>query len=63
MPGPYENLFYSIDIGPIHLLSLTTEVYYNNYADLLRQEKLQYDFMENDLKVIVLWYKCSRLYW
>ncbi|XP_050344414.1 acid phosphatase type 7 isoform X1 [Nymphalis io] len=28
MPGPYESMFYSFDLGPIHFISISTEFYY-----------------------------------
>ncbi|KAJ1524563.1 hypothetical protein ONE63_011050 [Megalurothrips usitatus] len=49
MPGDTEGLWYSFNMGPIHFVSLTTEVYYNfNYG--MKQLVKQYYWLENDLK-------------
>lgn len=50
MPGGTEGLWYSFNMGPIHFIALTTEVYYNfNYG--MKQLVKQYYWLEEDLKV------------
>uniref|UniRef100_A0A8C3XLF4 Purple acid phosphatase n=1 Tax=Chelydra serpentina TaxID=8475 RepID=A0A8C3XLF4_CHESE len=49
MPGDTEGLWYSWDIGPAHIISFSTEVYfYLNYGRHLVQE--QYQWLERDLQ-------------
>lgn len=50
MPGPYENLFYSFNLGPIHFISINTEAYYFLEYGIKLAIK-QYLWLENDLKV------------
>ena len=46
--GGDNNHFYSINIGPIHLISFSTEFYY--YTEYgLDQVKNQFDWLEQDL--------------
>lgn len=45
-----NNFFYSINIGPIHLISFSTEFYYYLEYGIL-QVLNQYNWLENDLKV------------
>lgn len=48
MPGGTEQLMYSINIGPVHLISISTEVYYFlNYG--IKPLVFQYEWLENDL--------------
>lgn len=48
--GGDNNLFYSINIGPIHLISFSTEFYY--FFDFgFKQIVNQYKWLEEDLKV------------
>lgn len=48
MPGNTESLWYSFNMGPIHFISLNTEVYYFlNYG--LKSLVSQYEWLENDL--------------
>lgn len=48
--GGDNNHFFSINIGPVHLISFSTEFYYFlNYG--FSQIKRQYEWLENDLKV------------
>lgn len=49
MPGKTESLWYSWNIGPAHIISLSTELYfYLDYGqDLIFK---QYDWLEKDLK-------------
>ena len=49
MPGRDSSLFYSFDIGPIHFISISTEVYYfTQYG--LKLITNQYDWLKKDLK-------------
>ncbi|XP_034235851.1 acid phosphatase type 7-like [Thrips palmi] len=49
MPGDTEGLWYSFNMGPIHFIALTTEVYYNfNYG--MKQLVKQFYWLEEDLK-------------
>lgn len=48
MPGNSENLFYSYDVGPIHFISFSTEVYYFlEYG--IKSVIYQFEFLEKDL--------------
>lgn len=48
MPRGTENLMYSFDLGPVHFISFSTEVYYfMNYG--LKTLVLQYEWLEKDL--------------
>lgn len=50
MPGKQDGIFYSWDVGPIHFISLSTEVYYYlQYG--IKPLVQQYEFLEADLKV------------
>ncbi|XP_040575753.1 acid phosphatase type 7 [Lepeophtheirus salmonis] len=45
-----DNMYYSFNMGPMHIISLSTEYYYFlNYG--LNQVKQQHDWFENDLKL------------
>ena len=44
-----ESLYSSFDIGPVHFVAVSTEVYY--YKDALERVKKQYAWLEQDLKV------------
>ncbi|XP_073248091.1 acid phosphatase type 7-like [Porites lutea] len=49
MPGNSEGIFYSWNIGPAHIISISTEVYFFlNYG--LEQVVQQYDWLEKDLQ-------------
>ncbi|XP_051578848.1 acid phosphatase type 7 isoform X5 [Myxocyprinus asiaticus] len=50
MPGHTENLWYSWNVGPVHIISFSTEVYfYLEYGlDLLFR---QYEWLQKDLEV------------
>lgn len=49
MPGNSESIFYSWNIGPAHIISISTEVYFFlNYG--LEQVVQQYDWLEKDLQ-------------
>jgi hypothetical protein len=48
--GGDNNHFFSVNIGPVHLISFSTEFYYFiNYGFM--QMKNQYDWLVKDLKV------------
>lgn len=50
MPGQSQNLFYSFNMGPIHFIGFSTEVYYFlQYG--FKQIINQYEWIEQDLKV------------
>lgn len=50
MPGDTESLMYSFDMGPIHFIGISTEVYYFiNYG--LKSLIKQYQWLENDLEL------------
>lgn len=49
MPGPYENMMYSFNMGPIHFISFSTEYYYYLRYGFKMLVK-QYEWLENDLK-------------
>ncbi len=45
-----ENMFYSIDIGPVHFIAVSTEFYYyTNYG--MKMVANQYKWLVEDLKV------------
>nr|CAD7448534.1 unnamed protein product [Timema bartmani] len=49
MPGNSEGLWYSFNMGPIHFISLSTEVYY--YLDYgIKMLVKQFDWLEKDLQ-------------
>jgi len=43
-----ESLYYSFDLGPVHFVAVSTEVYY--YRDQMERVKAQYQWLEADLK-------------
>lgn len=48
MPGEWENLFYSFDLGPVHFIAFSTEVYHfvdYGYEPIIHQ----YEWLNNDL--------------
>ncbi|XP_069359974.1 acid phosphatase type 7 isoform X1 [Maniola hyperantus] len=50
MPGPHESLFYSFDLGPVHFVSVSTELYYFlQYG--LKMLVNQYDWLRRDLDI------------
>nr|CAD7203935.1 unnamed protein product [Timema douglasi] len=53
MPGNTEGLWYSFDVGPIHFISISTEVYYFlEYGfELLTR---QFNWLKEDLKIAIL---------
>lgn len=53
MPGGYENMMYSFNLGPAHFISITTEFYYFLYYGI-KPVVLQYEWLVNDLKVNLL---------
>ena len=48
--GGDNNHFYSINIGPVHLIGFSTEFYY--FLEFgFNQIRRQYEWLENDLRV------------
>ncbi|XP_018324347.1 acid phosphatase type 7 [Agrilus planipennis] len=48
MPGSPDNIMYSFNMGPVHFISISTEVYYFlNYG--IKPMVFQYEWLENDL--------------
>ena len=48
MPGDNRNMFFSLNIGPVHFVSVSTEFYYFlNYG--LKPVIAQYTWLEKDL--------------
>lgn len=48
MPGSPDAIMYSFNMGPLHIISISTEVYYfMNYG--LKPLVFQYEWLENDL--------------
>jgi hypothetical protein len=50
MPGSSEGLWYSFNMGPVHFISVSTEVYYFLEYGLKLVTK-QYAWLEQDLQV------------
>ncbi|XP_055909497.1 acid phosphatase type 7 isoform X2 [Eupeodes corollae] len=49
MPGNTDNIMYSFNLGPVHFIGFSTEVYYFlNYG--LKPLVFQYEWLERDLK-------------
>lgn len=49
MPGNTENLFYSFNMGPVHFIGFSTELYYFlNYG--IKPLAKQYEWLKNDLR-------------
>ncbi|EDV91977.1 GH24658 [Drosophila grimshawi] len=49
MPGGTENLFYSFDLGPVHFIGISTEVYYFlNYG--IKTLIFQFEWLRRDLE-------------
>ncbi|KAF2904536.1 hypothetical protein ILUMI_01637 [Ignelater luminosus] len=48
MPGGSESIMYSFDIGPLHIISISTEVYYFMYYGI-KSLVFQYEWLEEDL--------------
>lgn len=48
--GGDNNFFYSFDIGPVHIISFSTEFYYF-FIYGFDQVRRQYEWLEKDLKV------------
>ncbi|KAH8273336.1 hypothetical protein KR018_000638 [Drosophila ironensis] len=48
MPGGTDNMFYSFDLGPVHFIGISTEVYYFlNYG--VKSLVFQYEWLTRDL--------------
>ena len=50
MPGDSEGLWYSFNMGPVHFISISTEVYYFTQYGIKLVIK-QYDWLQQDLQV------------
>ncbi|XP_050666890.1 acid phosphatase type 7 isoform X2 [Leptidea sinapis] len=49
MPGPYESMFYSFDLGPVHFVSISTEYYY--FLEFgLKMLSTQFQWLDRDLR-------------
>lgn len=49
MPGNTESLYYSFDMGPVHFIGISTELYYFlNYG--IKSLANQYEWLVNDLR-------------
>jgi acid phosphatase type 7 len=49
MPGDSDSLFYSFNLGPVHFIGISTEVYYfMNYG--MKMLVKQFAWLEADLK-------------
>lgn len=49
MPGNTESLYYSFDMGPVHFIAISTELYYFlNYG--IKALANQYEWLVNDLR-------------
>lgn len=49
MPGNTESLYYSFDMGPVHFIAISTELYYFlNYG--IKPLANQYEWLVNDLR-------------
>lgn len=48
MPGAPDSVMYSFNMGPMHIISISTEVYYFMYYGF-KSVVFQYDWLENDL--------------
>ncbi|KAH9644719.1 hypothetical protein HF086_003824, partial [Spodoptera exigua] len=49
MPGPDSSLFYSFDLGPVHFVSISTEVYYYLHYGI-KLICAQYNWLKKDLE-------------
>ncbi|XP_075158838.1 acid phosphatase type 7 isoform X2 [Haematobia irritans] len=62
MPGGQESLFYSFDMGPVHFIGFSTEVYY--FLKLgLKPLVFQYKWLEEDLKLASTAERRSKVPW
>ncbi|KAK3718766.1 hypothetical protein QZH41_014027, partial [Actinostola sp. cb2023] len=50
MPGTNENMYYSINIGPVHIISFSTEFYFYWAEEGVEKIGQQYAWLEKDLK-------------
>ena len=49
MPGPFESMFYSFDIGPVHFISISTEFYY--FLEFgFKMVANQFEWLQRDLE-------------
>jgi hypothetical protein len=55
MPGSFDSMAYSFNLGPVHFVSISTEFYYFlEYG--IKDVTLQYDWLVKDLQVITITY-------
>lgn len=52
MPGPYQSMFYSWNMGPIHFIGIDTEVYFEPLVTRNASVLQHYEWLRNDLEVI-----------
>jgi hypothetical protein len=55
MPGLPDRMFYSYNVGPVHFVSINTEVYYiifNGLKKGLQDLIFHYKWLEKDLQVM-----------
>jgi hypothetical protein len=58
MPGKFNSMVYSWDIGPVHFISFSTEFYYFlEYG--IKPLIQQFEFIEKDLKVVSHFFRDS----
>uniref|UniRef100_A0A1I7S6A4 Purple acid phosphatase n=1 Tax=Bursaphelenchus xylophilus TaxID=6326 RepID=A0A1I7S6A4_BURXY len=51
MPNSYDNHYYSYDLGKAHIISFSTEFYYDFYSGIVKGlVQQQYEWLENDLQ-------------
>ena len=50
MPGNSESLYYSWNVGPMHIISISTEIWFDFLQDGVRLLDHQYQWLINDLK-------------
>ncbi|XP_013103211.1 acid phosphatase type 7 isoform X3 [Stomoxys calcitrans] len=62
MPGGQDSLFYSFDLGPVHFIGFSTEVYYFLQFGL-KPLVFQYKWLEEDLKLASSPERRSKIPW
>ncbi|XP_046847754.1 acid phosphatase type 7-like [Xenia sp. Carnegie-2017] len=51
MPGDSEGLYYSWNIGPLHIISISTEIYFYGIIKDQHMLKNQFNWLKNDLEI------------